>query len=317
MGDAIRLDGVSKTFGEHRAVRELSLVVPTGRIHGFIGPNGSGKTTTIRMILHVLLPDAGTIEVLGQLGTRAASDRIGYLPEERGLYKKMRVLDLLVYYAALKGMRRADARRAGREWLQRLGLDGWAERKVEQLSKGMAQKVQFIATVLHALELLILDEPFSGLDPVNLQALRDAILSLQRGGTTVLFSTHDMGMAERMCDHICMIFRGDKVLDGTLDEIQQRYGDDTVRVRADGAREALAGHPAVRGVLDMGRYQEVRLAPGADPQGLLSALSARTRVQLFEVARPSLHDIFVRIAGPEAGAAVQASANGAPVGTDA
>ena len=317
MGDAIRLDGVSKTFGEHRAVRELSLVVPTGRIHGFIGPNGSGKTTTIRMILHVLLPDAGTIEVLGQRGTRAASDRIGYLPEERGLYKKMRVLDLLVYYGALKGMRRADARRAGAEWLERLGLSAWASRKVEQLSKGMAQKVQFIATVLHGPEMLILDEPFSGLDPVNLQALRDAILSLQRGGTTILFSTHDMGMAERMCDHICMIFRGEKVLDGTLDAIQQRYGDDTVRVRADGARETLAGHPAVRGVIDMGRYQEVRLTQGADPQSLLAALSARTRVQLFEVARPSLHDIFVRIAGPEAGAAIDASANGAPVGTDA
>src|SRR5215470_3831315 len=150
MGDAIRLDGVSKTFGSHRAVRELSLVVPAGRIHGFIGPNGSGKTTTLRMILHVLLPDAGSIEVLGERGTRAASDRLGYLPEERGLYKKMKVLDLLVYYGSLKGLRRAEARRAGREWLERLGLAAWSERKVEQLSKGMAQKVQFIATVLHA-----------------------------------------------------------------------------------------------------------------------------------------------------------------------
>jgi ABC-2 type transport system ATP-binding protein len=316
MVDAIRLDGVSKTFGSHRAVRELSLVVPSGRIHGFIGPNGSGKTTTLRMILHVLLPDAGTIEVLGERGTRAANDRLGYLPEERGLYKKMKLLDLLVYYGALKGLRRADARRAGREWLEKLGLADWSDKKVEQLSKGMAQKVQFIATVLHAPQLLILDEPFSGLDPVNLQALRDAILELQRGGTTVLFSTHDMGMAERMCDHICMIFKGEKVLDGTLDEIQTRYGDDTVRLRADGAREALAGHPAVRGLLDMGRYQEVRLAPGSDPQALLAALSSRVRVQLFEVARPSLHDIFVRIAGPEAGEAAHASANGAPPGTD-
>ena len=317
MTDAVRLDAVNKTFGAHRAVRDLSLTVPAGRIHGFIGPNGSGKTTTLRMILHILLPDSGTVEVLGVRGTRAASDRIGYLPEERGLYKKMKVLDLLVYYGALKGLPRAAARRAGREWLERLGLSAWAERKVEQLSKGMAQKVQFVATVLHAPELLILDEPFSGLDPVNLQALRDAILELSRGGTTVLFSTHDMAMAERMCDHICMIYRGEKVLDGTLDEIQQRYGDDTVRLRADGAREALAGHPLVRGVIDMGRYQELRLAPGADPQELLAALAARVPVQLFEVARPSLHDIFVRIAGPDAGAAASASAHDQPTGAPA
>lgn len=314
MSDAVRLDAVSKTFGSHPAVRELTLAVPAGRIHGFIGPNGSGKTTTLRMILHILLPDSGTVEVLGRRETRAASDRVGYLPEERGLYKKMKVVDLLVYYGALKGLSRAAARRAGREWLEKLGLGAWGERKVEQLSKGMAQKVQFVATVLHAPELLILDEPFSGLDPVNLQSLRDAILELNRGGTTVLFSTHDMAMAERMCDHICMIFKGEKVLDGTLDEIQTRYGDDTVRLRADGAREALTGHPAVRGVVDMGRYQEVRLVPGADPQALLAALAARVKVQLFEIARPSLNDVFVRIAGPEASAAASAATNGAPPG---
>ncbi len=311
MADAIRLSSVDKAFGQHVAVRDLSLAVPAGRIYGFIGPNGSGKTTTLRMILHILLPDAGTVEVLGQTVTRAASDRIGYLPEERGLYKKMKVLDLLVYYGALKGLPRSRARQAGREWLARLGLQDWAERKVEQLSKGMAQKVQFIATVLHAPELLILDEPFSGLDPVNLQALRDAILELARSGTTVLFSTHDMAMAERMCDQIGMIFRGRKVLDGTLDEIQRRYGDDSVRLRAEGARAALDGHPDVAGVLDMGRYQELRLRPGADPQALLAHLLTRTRVELFEVARPSLHDIFVRIAGPDADAAARASA-GAP-----
>jgi len=316
LSDAVRLAAVTKTFGTHVAVRGLSLAVPRGRIYGFIGPNGSGKTTTIRMILHILLPDAGTLEVLGQTGTRAASDRIGYLPEERGLYKKMRVLDLLVYYGALKGLARARARQAGREWLGRLGLADWAEKKVEQLSKGMAQKVQFIATVLHAPELLILDEPFSGLDPVNLQALRDAILELNRGGTTILFSTHDMAMAERMCDQIGMIFRGDKVLDGTLDEIQRRYGEDTVRLRLEGGRAALDGHPAVAGVLDMGRYQEVRLRPGSDPQALLAHLAARTRIDLFEVARPSLHDIFVRIAGPAAVAAARAAGPGASGGAD-
>jgi len=313
VSDAVRLVDVSKTFGTHRAVRGLSLEVPRGRIHGFIGPNGSGKTTSLRMILHILLPDSGTVEVLGETGTRAASDRIGYLPEERGLYKKMKVLDLLVYYGALKSMARAAARRAGREWLGRLGLGDWADKKVETLSKGMAQKVQFIATVLHAPELLILDEPFSGLDPVNLQALRDAILELNRGGTSVLFSTHDMAMAEKMCDHLCMIFRGEKVLDGTLESIQERYGNDTVRLRAERARETLAGHPAVDAILDMGRWQEVRLRRGGDPQALLATLAARTTVHHFEVARPSLHDIFVRIAGPEALA--EATSDGAAAGS--
>ena len=298
---AVRLRNVCKSFGAHAAVRDLTLDVPQGATWGFIGPNGSGKTTTLRMMLHILLPDSGEVEVLGERGERAANDRIGYLPEERGLYKKLKVRHVLEYYGSLKGLAPGAARRAGLAWLDRLGLADWADRKVETLSKGMAQKVQFVATVLHAPELLILDEPFSGLDPVNLQALRDAILELNRGGTTVLFSTHDMTMAERMCDSVCMIHRGEKVLDGTLDSIRARYGLDTVRLRADGAHELLAGHPAVRDVIDMGRYQEVRLC--GDPQRLLADLAGRTRVELFELAEPSLHDIFVRIAGPGVAAA--------------
>jgi len=294
---AVRLQQVSKRFGQHQAVSDLTLTVPRGAIWGFIGPNGSGKTTTLRMILHILLADSGRIEVLGESAERAANDRIGYLPEERGLYKKLKVKHLLAYYGALKGLSSGAARRAGLQWLDRLGLADWADKKIETLSKGMAQKVQFIATVLHGPELLILDEPYSGLDPVNLQVLRDAILELRRGGTTVLFSTHDMLMAERMCDAVCMIYKGRKVLDGTLEQIRGRYGSDTVRLRADGARELLAGHPAVSEVLDMGRYQEVRLR--GDPQRLLADLVGRTRVELFEIAEPSLHDIFVRIAGPE------------------
>jgi len=331
---AVALERVTKTFGAHVAVRELSLAVPRGCIYGFIGPNGSGKTTTIRMLLHILLPDSGRIEVLGNAGTRAANDRIGYLPEERGLYKKMKVLDLLTYYGSLKGLPQRAARAAGGEWLERMGLSDWGGRKIETLSKGMAQKVQFISTVLHAPDLVILDEPFSGLDPVNLNVLRDAILDLNRRGTTVLFSTHDMEMAERMCDFICMIFKGEKVLDGTLDSIQARYGTDSVRLRADGARELLAGHPSVEAVVDMGNYQELRLARGAGQrtgagpdgdaaQALLQFLAERTRVSLFEVSRPSLHDIFVRIAGPEAAAAARASAaaagasdSGGPVGAN-
>ncbi len=304
--DAVRLTNVTKSYGDHIAVNDLSLRVPAGAIYGFIGPNGSGKTTTLRMILHIIHPDSGSIEVLGEAATRAANDRIGYLPEERGLYKKMKVRDLLTYYAALKGVSGADARREGETWLERFDLTGNATRPVETLSKGMAQKVQFIATVLTRPELLILDEPFAGLDPVNHDALRLAILELARQGTTVIFSTHDMSMAEKMCDRIFMIFKGDKVLDGTLDSIQEAYGADTVRLRVGGDAGLLAEHPAVERVTDMGHYQEVRLS--GDPQALLQSLVARTSVQLFEIARPSLNEIFVRIAGPEAQDAVATSA---------
>ncbi|MCB9897889.1 MAG: ATP-binding cassette domain-containing protein [Planctomycetes bacterium] len=299
MDAAVRLTDVTKTFGTQRAVDTLSLTVPQGSIYGFIGPNGSGKTTTLRMILHIIHPDSGTLEVLGERDTRAANDRVGYLPEERGLYKKMTVRQLLAYYGALKGLSSRTARSEGEAWLERLGLGEAAGRKVETLSKGMAQKLQFISTVIARPELLILDEPFSGLDPVNLEALRTAILELNRDGTTVIFSTHDMEMAERMCDFVFMIFRGQKVLDGTLEAIQHEYGADTVRLRADAsAREILARHPAVAKVTDMGNYQEVRL--DGDPQRLLADLAGSCRVTLFEIAQPSLHDIFVRIAGPEA-----------------
>jgi ABC-2 type transport system ATP-binding protein len=254
------------------------------------------------MILHIIHPDRGTIEVLGQAQTRAANDQVGYLPEERGLYKKMKVRHLLAYYGSLKGVDSREARRRGDDWLDRFGLADAADRKVEALSKGMAQKVQFIATVLSKPELVILDEPFSGLDPVNLDVLRGAVLDLNREGTTVIFSTHDMSMAEQMCDFIFMIFKGEKVLDGTLDTIQETYGADTVRLRLEGGREALDELPMVERVTDLGHYQDVRIK--GDPQELLGALVGRTRVQLFEIARPSLHDIFVRIAGPEAGQAI-------------
>lgn len=307
--DAVTLRDVTKTYGAHVAVDGVSLSVPEGSIYGFIGPNGSGKTTTLRMILRIIEPDRGEIVVLGRGGARAANDEIGYLPEERGLYRKMKVRDLLAYYGSLKGLSRADAAAAGLRWLERLGLGEWAGKKVEALSKGMAQKVQFIATVLHAPKLLVLDEPFSGLDPVNLEALREAFLSLNRAGTTVIFSTHDMEMAERMCDSIFMIFRGKKVLDGPVRAIASRYGADTLRLRIDGGRALLDGHACVGRVSDMGQYMEVRLA--GEPQELLGWLVARTRVHHFEVAQPSLHDIFVRIAGPEAQQALAASARGA------
>ena len=296
--DAIALRDVTKTFDGVTAVDGLSLTVPRGSVYGFIGPNGSGKTTTIRMIMNILLPDRGDIELLGEHSTRSARDRVSYLPEERGLYKKMTVRRLLRYYGRLKGVPLAKVDAAADRWLKRLGLSEWTDRRIEALSKGMAQKVQFMASVISEPEVLILDEPFSGLDPVNVEVLKDAILELRRGGTTIVFSTHDMAMAERLCDRIFMIFRGRKVLDGTLDQIQSQYGVDTIRLRTAGGVTVLDGLPQVAHVNDSGNFQEVQLLPGADAQELLRALLVRTQVQQFELMRPSLHDIFVRIARP-------------------
>ena len=295
--DAIRLRGVRKTFDGHVAVDDLDLTVPKGSLYGFIGPNGSGKTTTLRMILHILFPDRGEIEVLGDLDTRAARDRVGYLPEERGLYKKMTVRRLLRYYGLLKGKSQPTLDRDIDAWLERMGLTAWLDKKIDTLSKGMAQKIQFVAAVVAKPELVILDEPFSGLDPVNADVIRDAILDLKRAGTTVVFSTHDMGVAERMCDRIFMIYKGKKVLDGTLDEIQAEFGFDTIRVRTDAGTSALNGLDRLAEVNDLGNTQEVQWR--GDPQDLLLALAGRTAVKHFEVARPSLHDIFVRIAAPD------------------
>jgi ABC-2 type transport system ATP-binding protein len=295
---AVSIRDVTKTFGAVTAVSDLSLDVPVGSIYGFIGPNGSGKTTTLRMIMRILHPDRGEIAVLGDHSLSAASDRVGYLPEERGLYRQMRVRDVLRFNAELKGKRRSKTAING--WLERMGLVEWADKRVAALSKGMAQKVQFIATVVAAPELVLLDEPFSGLDPVNAEVLREAVLDLRRSGATVIFSTHDMATAEKMCDFIFMIDHGQKVLDGTLAAIQDRYGSDTVRVRLDSNGASLFGLPGVVNVSDYGQFQELRLGPQADPQHLLAALMTRGQVTHFELSRPSLHDIFVRIARPTA-----------------
>jgi ABC-2 type transport system ATP-binding protein len=297
MSDAIRLSGVTKRFGSVNAVQGLDLTVPTGSLYGFIGPNGSGKSTTLRMIMHILLPDEGQVEVLGEQGTGAAHDHVGYLPEERGLYKKMTVRRLLLYYGQLKGGHRADLERDIESWLARMDLTKWTDKKIDALSKGMAQKVQFISSVVARPRLVILDEPFSGLDPVNADVLKDAVLSLRKDGATVVFSTHDMGVAERMCDRIFMIHKGKKVLDGTLDQIQAHYGQDTIRVRTSDGVGALDDIPGVEEVSDLGNMQTVRFQ--GNPQQLLERLIDRTSVYHFEVTKPSLHEIFVRIAAPE------------------
>jgi len=296
--NTVEIDNITKTFGNVTAVDQLSLNVPSGSIYGFIGPNGSGKTTTLRMIMNIFYPDQGTIRVFEENVLGASSDRIAYLPEERGLYKTMKVREVLRFYGDLKNGKNV-AREVDR-WLEKLDLSDWADKKVQTLSKGMSQKVQFIATVVSKPELMILDEPFSGLDPVNMEVLKDAILELQSQGTTVIFSTHDMAVAEKMCDFIFMIYQGRKVLDGTLSSIQQKYGSDTIRIRTEDGKQALGDLPGVEKINDFGRLQELRIAQGTDSQEVLAAIMKLTRIGKFETIQPSLNDIFIRIAGPEA-----------------
>lgn len=294
------LERLSKRFGAHTAVDQLDLTVPAGAIYGFIGPNGSGKTTTLRLILRIFQPDAGVVRVLGQDQGGVADDRIGYLPEERGLYKRMKVREALTFFARLKGMR--NCRPEIERWLVRLDAAGWADKKIEALSKGMAQKVQFIAAVVARPELVILDEPFSGLDPVNLDLLRGAVRELRDRGSTVIFSTHDMHVAEQLCDTVFMIFRGRKVLDGPLPEIRRAYASNSVRLRLAGGA-ALPGD--IPGVLRREREEAgevLHLTPGNPPQAVLRWLVEQAPVEHFEVMQPTLHDIFVTIAGAPAGA---------------
>jgi ABC-2 type transport system ATP-binding protein len=295
--NAVELVGVTKRFGDHVAVDDVTLTVPRGRVYGFIGPNGSGKTTSMRMIMNILRPDAGTVRVLGEAPDGASTDRVGYLPEERGLYRKMKVRELLLFYGRLKNGR--DVAREVDRWLERFELGDWAGRKVDALSKGMSQKVQFIATVVSRPELLVLDEPFAGLDPVNAEVIREAVRDLHRDGATVILSTHDMAVAESMCDFIFMIFQGRKVLDGTLREIQDQHGRDRIRIEVEDGAPDLGDIAGVTGVRVDGARRDLSYDGGRDPQEILGDVLARTRVRSYEIARPSLHEIFVAIAAPE------------------
>lgn len=293
----IELQEVTKTFGPVVAVKDLDLNVPAGTIYGFIGPNGSGKTTTIRMIMNIIFPDSGRILIHGRQHTGSRHESIGYLPEERGLYKKMKVYDVLKFHGDLKNA--VNLKSEIDYWLKKLDLYDRSEKKVETLSKGMIQKLQFIATVIDRPEIIILDEPFSGLDPVNTEVLKESLLDLQKNGATIIFSTHDMSMAEKMCDYIFMIYKGRKVLDGTLQDIQNKFGDDTVRIQTELGVEALDGLRDIDSINDYGHIQEVRLKPHTDTQYVLAAVMKKTRVLKFEITRPSLHDIFIRIAAPD------------------
>jgi ABC-2 type transport system ATP-binding protein len=289
---------VTKQYDGVKAIDRLSFAVESGGVYGLLGPNGAGKTTTIRMIMKIILPDQGTIRIFGERLQDVKKERIGYLPEERGLYKKMKVQDLLVFFGEIKRMGKPDAARAAADWLERLGLAEYARRKVEDLSKGMQQKVQFIATVIHNPELILLDEPFSGLDPVNTNILKDIILEFHRRGHTIIFSTHMMDQVEKLCDTICLIDKGTKVLEGKLARIKQRYGRGGVSLRFNGDGGFFAGLPGVESVSDYGNELFLRLREGTDPGSILKEAAGRVEVLKFEVAEPSIHDIFIeQVAG--------------------
>jgi ABC-2 type transport system ATP-binding protein len=304
---AVETQGLSKTYpGDVVALAGLDLRVERGEVFGYLGPNGAGKSTTIRMMMNIITPDEGTISLFGTPGTgRDLSHRVGYLPEERGLYKKMKVLDHLIFLGEIRELPRPEARRRALAWLERLGLSDWNLRKVEDLSKGMQQKVQFIGALIHDPELVILDEPFSGLDPVNSKVMKDVVVEIARSGRTVLFSTHQMDQAEKMCDRVAIIARGEKVLDGTLTEIKAAGGKRNIALafHRDAAQAArvLEDRRMVARVEDNGATAEAELAPGAGPDELLSALVASgAGISRFEVVEPSLESIFISKVGIEA-----------------
>ncbi len=293
---ALRLSGVTKRFGDVTAVDDLSMSIARGTVAGFLGQNGAGKTTTIRMIMSIFYPDEGEIRVLGHHNAEAVKDRLGFLPEERGLYKKMKVGDILTYFGRLKGMAAADAKRRARELLARFGLGEWIDKPCDALSKGMGQKVQLLATFIHGPDLVILDEPFSGLDPVNADLMREVILDMKREGRTVIFSTHVMEHAEKICDTIIIIHKGKKVLDGPLAAVRAAGGHG-ILLDYDGDGAVLRQLPGVTRLNDSGKQAEIFLEPGADPQAVLAALVGRLTIRRFDLSEPSLHEIFVRAVG--------------------
>jgi len=295
--NAIELDNVCKSFGPVRAVDDLSIQVPQGCVYGFLGPNGAGKTTTLRMIMDIIRPDRGSIRLFGDPASARARDRVGYMPEERGLYRKMTVTAVLNYFGSLKDMTAGRLRSQVPEWLQRVELAEHAGKKVEELSRGMHQKLQFVVTVINDPDLVILDEPFSGLDPVNQDMLREILSGLQREGKTILFSTHVMHEAERLCDFIVLIDRGKVVVNGTLDQIRAGHEANAISIELEGDADFVRALPMVQTVTPDGRRLDVRLRDNADPQELLRVLVERSRVRVFEIKQPSLHEIFVRLVG--------------------
>jgi len=294
---AVELRDVRKAFGDLVAVDDVSLKIDRGTIYGFLGPNGAGKTTAIRMMLNILVPDSGEILLFGEPFTEHVKTRIGYLPEERGLYKKMRVREILYYFAALKGRAKREVKDSIEEWLERLDLADWGDSRVEELSKGMSQKLQFIATILHGPDLLVLDEVFAGLDPVNTEFLKDIILMMKKEGKTVIFSTHVMEQAEKICDSILLINKGRKVLDGPVEEIKASYGTDSIVMSFTGDGGFLDSLPGIKSVSHYTNYVEIKLATGANPQEILREAAGRLEISRFDVVEPTLNSIFIDTVG--------------------
>jgi len=293
----VELSGVRKCYDEFVAVSDLSLSIRPGGIYGLLGPNGAGKTSTIRMIMGIIVPDSGQISFFGQPLARTHMDQFGYLPEERGLYRKMKVQDHLLFLGRLKGLSSSDAGARMRTWCERFELTAWLGKKVEELSKGMQQKVQFIAAVMHDPKLIIMDEPFAGLDPANAVVLKNVLLEMAKSGKTILLSTHRMDQVERLCQSICLINRGQAVLEGDLNQIKGRYGRKNVQIKYEGDARFLQETRLVQSFNDYGNYVEVRLAPGADAQELLKLASANARLNKFELMEPSLEEIFIDVVG--------------------
>ena len=293
----IELNQVRKCYDQFVAVNDISFTIEQGAVFGLLGPNGAGKTSTIRMMIGITAPDSGTIHLFGKPFDRKSLQRVGYLPEERGLYKKMKVLDQLIFLGELHGMAAAAARQQAVAWCRRLEIDAWMQKKVEELSKGMQQKIQFIAALLHDPDFIIMDEPFFGLDPVNATLLKDVLLDLKKKGKTILFSTHRMDQVEKLCDSICLINKGTAVLEGDLKAIKARYGKNNVQIEYEGNGDFLEKNPLVSAYNNYGNYVEVRLAPGADAQQLLRMVADRSRVNKFELMEPSLEEIFINTVG--------------------
>ena len=293
----VELANVRKAYGSQVAVDDLSLVIEAGRIYGLLGPNGAGKTSTIRMMIGITMPDSGEIRLFGEPFQRQHLQRIGYLPEERGLYRKMKVIDELIFMAELHGVAADTAAAKAKQWCERLEIADSMQKKVEELSKGMQQKIQFIAALLHDPDFIIMDEPFSGLDPVNTTLLKDVLLELKKAEKTILFSTHRMDQVEKLCDSICLINRGAAVLKGDLKQIKGRYGRSNVQIEYEGDAGFLKKNGLIQSFNNYGNYVEVRLAPGADAQQLLRLVAERSRINKFEIVEPSLEEIFIEVIG--------------------
>jgi ABC-2 type transport system ATP-binding protein len=293
----VELEKVRKSYDKFVAVKDLSLSIEPGGIFGLLGPNGAGKTSTIRMMIGITVPDSGQVRMFGEPFRRGHLKRIGYLPETSGLYKKMKIGEQLTLFGQLRGLTAADAATRARRWCERMAIVEALDKKAEELSKGMQQKIQFIATLLHDPEFLIMDEPFSGLDPVNATLLKDVLLDLNKQGRTILFSTHRMDQVEKLCETICLINRGEAVLQGRLKQIKSSYGKSNVQMEYEGSDSFLHENGLVQSFNNYGNYVEIRMVPGADSQKLLRLAAERTRVNKFELVEPSLEEIFIETVG--------------------